>query len=51
MRGQPLKLPGIFKAKRNNELLTKILSFTVTVQAGTPMTVPREAKVSFWGMS
>jgi hypothetical protein len=47
MRGQPLKLPGIFLAKSNNRKLTKFrLEFT-TEQAGTPMAVPEVAEWFF----
>jgi hypothetical protein len=40
MRGQPLKLPGIFTAKSKNGLLTKFWLIFLTEQAGTPMAVP-----------
>ncbi len=39
--------PGIFFAKRSKVLLTLMLLDEDTVQAGTPMTVPEEARMSF----
>ena len=36
-------------AKRNNEILTTMVSYISAEQAGTPMAVPGEAKVSFVG--